>query len=141
MGFIEDFLLEYRDRVRYTYSACWEWTARLSDRGYAVLDIDNKTVRVHKYLWEHLHGQVPKGKELDHLCHNKCCINPNHLEPVTHLENMRRRRKTICQKGHIITIENSYDNGVGGRSCRICVLQKARLQALVRAARRVLCRL
>jgi hypothetical protein len=77
--------------------ACWVWTAQRDRWGYGRLNIYvaglGKTVKAmaHITLWELLMGPVPPGKQLDHLCHNEACINPDHLEPVTPSENCRRR--------------------------------------------------
>jgi hypothetical protein len=85
-------------------------------------------------LWEHLVGPVPDGLELDHLCRNPGCVNPDHLEPVTHKENMLRgfnpsatnARKTHCHKGHFFDAENTYIATTGARRCRTCLRELQR---------------
>ena len=76
-------------------AACWVWTGRLNDDGYGVLDMSwrgggPKLRSAHRLAYELLVGPIPDGLELDHLCFVRSCVNPAHLEPVTHAENLRR---------------------------------------------------
>lgn len=80
----------------------------------------------HRAAYVERYGPIPRGLETDHLCRNRWCANPDHLEAVTHAENMRRRSEaqTHCTHGHEFTPENTYlrprsANG-GARSCRAC---------------------
>lgn len=93
---------------------CWEWTAgKNNEYGMFWLDRDR---RAHAVAYELVRGPIPHGLELDHLCRNKGCVNPFHLEAVTHQENMRRALvKTHCSKGHARTPEN-----LSGSHCRVC---------------------
>jgi AraC-like DNA-binding protein len=74
---------------------CWEW-AGFREHGYGVMGQPGtrKVVRAHIAFYEEKYGPVPEGYELDHLCKNKPCCNPDHVEPVTHTENMRRSPTT-----------------------------------------------
>lgn len=80
---------------------CWEWTAFRDVNGYGRFGVGSRTagtarvMQAHRWAWEHLVGPVPPGLELDHLCGNKGCVNPDHLEPVAHDENMRRARLAV----------------------------------------------
>jgi len=80
-------------------SPCWIWTAGTHDKGYGRFwlgMIDGKRVWAysHRISWEHFNGQrVPKGCIVDHKCNHKLCCNPEHLEPITNLENIERARK------------------------------------------------
>lgn len=80
---------------------CWEWTGALDSKGYGAFGIGSApagTARIasaHRWAWEHLVGPIPAGLELDHLCSNRACVNPDHLEPVTHGENLRRARLAV----------------------------------------------
>ena len=108
-------------------SGCWLWTGPLTDKGYGSLPFRQKTLSAHKFSYELYVGRVPDGLELDHKCRNPCCVNPQHLEPVTHAENMRRSRRTHCRKGHPYSGDNlvicavpNRPNVGGMRICKIC---------------------
>ena len=110
---------------------CWEWTAAKSN-GYGKINsggVISTTLRAHRVSWYFLVGEIPDGLELDHLCRNRGCVNPDHLEPVTRKENMRRghwaadvqRAKTECPHGHEYTPDNTYIiPSTGSRSCVTC---------------------
>lgn len=72
-------------------TGCWLWTGALV-RGYGRVGIPatRRTMPAHRYYWERVNGPVPDGLEMDHLCRVRACVNPDHLEPVTRSENMRR---------------------------------------------------
>lgn len=87
-------------------TSCWIWRRSLNGRGYPYLSITTtvdgkhikKSYRAHRYLYEQAKGPIPKGLELDHLCRQRDCVNPDHLEPVTHRENCRRARWQVGVK-------------------------------------------
>lgn len=74
---------------------CWNWQGPTSGSGrgggYARMSLDSQTVAVHIVTFTHFYGYVPSKKQVDHLCNNRLCCNPDHLELVTHKENQRRR--------------------------------------------------
>jgi hypothetical protein len=69
---------------------CWVWTASLNNMGYPRFNAGDREMLAHRFAYEDVVGPIPDGLELDHLCRRPVCVNPAHLEPVTHRENMRR---------------------------------------------------
>lgn len=106
---------------------CWIWIGVLDTKGYGLASIANKRYRAHRIVYEALVGPIPEGLELDHLCKNTYCVNPTHLEPVTHAENMRRAFEGIthCRKGHE-KATNTYIGLDGKKRCRACNTEAAR---------------
>ncbi len=98
---------------------CWLWLGHTNGHGYAQVKIGGRAIYVHRHAWELLVGPIPQGMELDHLCRVRHCVNPDHLEVVTHAENMRRASWTHCRRGHLFV--NPIINSSGRRMCRICV--------------------
>jgi len=110
-------------------SGCWLWMGCILPTGYAYMTLGDRTKYAHRVSYETFKGPIPKDLQLDHLCRVRSCVNPNHLEPVTMLENIRRgnsglanRSKTHCINGHLLSDENIYSPGKsqGLRRCRIC---------------------
>jgi hypothetical protein len=103
---------------------CWEWIACRDRAGYGRLLVGKSAGLAHRYIYELMIGPVPEGLELDHLCRNTSCVNPAHLEPVSHQENCRRgrqtERKTHCPRGHPYSGDNLYINPNGSQKCREC---------------------
>ncbi len=111
-------------------SGCWLWLGELTPRGnYGLFFHQGKKRRAHTVSYEINVGPVPCGLEIDHKCRVHCCVNPNHLEPVTHMENCRRgmvgayqRAKTHCPQGHALSGDNVYidPKKPGMRACKAC---------------------
>lgn len=112
---------------------CWLWTGTIKSRYglYCAWDASRKVkinLPAHRAVWMALRGAIPEGMELDHLCKNPICVNPNHLEPVTRDENQRRSanpssvngKKAICVRGHLLDGTNLYLQPNGYRQCREC---------------------
>lgn len=86
---------------------CWIWIGRVDSGEYGQISVNARQVMAHRFSYELLVGPIPLGLSLDHLCRERLCVRPDHLEPVTHAENVRRglvgqhwRDRTSCPKGH-----------------------------------------
>ena len=97
------------------YTGCIEWMGWLNRDGYGGLVVDGVRWLAHRLAYTLAHGQFPAGLESDHLCRNRSCVNPEHIEPVTHRENTLRsslprmiaHRENRCVRGHALTAENT----------------------------------
>lgn len=113
-------------------SACWLWTAGGGADGYGRFWLDGRMVLAHRVAYALTVGPIPEDEGSasaiisDHVCRNRRCVNPSHIDLVTRAENTRRgdggawqRRKTHCKHGHEFTDENTIRRGVH-RVCRAC---------------------
>ncbi len=107
-------------------SGCWIWHGAKETAGYGSISRGHRVegrARAHRLIYEWLVGPIPASLDLDHLCRVPACVNPDHLEPVTHAENMRRQpRPDACPRGHAFMPENTQRARTGnkGRKCRAC---------------------
>ncbi len=111
------------DKFEITESGCWEWTASKYPSGYGAFFDGSRVNGAHRILYELVVEPIPNGLQIDHLCRNRGCINPDHLEVVTPGENTRRgspARKTHCPQGHEYSLENTHRTTDGHRHCRAC---------------------
>ena len=120
------------DKVNKIPNGCWEWTGALNNiDGYGIFWNGTRNQTAHRFAYEGLVGSVPDGLEIDHLCRNKKCVNPAHLETVTRSGNTSRgmgptlaanyqRSKTHCPQGHPYDEQNTYVYPNGRRCCRTC---------------------
>jgi HNH endonuclease len=107
---------------------CLLWQGRVSRDGYGRISVDGRTRQVHRVTWELFNGPIPEGLEPDHLCRVRRCAAPDHLELVTHRENMLRGQtiaafnaaKTRCPSGHPYDALNTAIRANGDRRCLEC---------------------
>lgn len=109
---------------------CWIWTASRNSYGYGKFFDGSRLVGAHRWVYEFLRAPIPDGLDIDHLCRNKACVNPWHLEPVTRGVNTRRHFELVthCPQGHAYDEENTRMENCRGftvRRCRACVRAKA----------------
>ena len=133
-------------RVEIDENGCWQWLGCLNYKGYGMIGaFRHKGAYAHRISYAVFVDAtpLPDGWTLDHLCRNRGCVNPKHLEAVPHGENVRRGNtgitwssRTHCANGHEFSPENTYDRGgTAGRGCRICRRERtARHQARKRLA-------
>lgn len=113
---------------------CWGWNARDNGNGYGVISTGYRgSVKVYAYRLAYMlfFGKIPDMMECDHLCNSRRCVNPLHIEIVTHQENMRRsqERRTTCKAGHPFNDTNTYW-WCGERHCRACRMQHSTTRRL-----------
>lgn len=105
-------------------SGCWLWVGARTVAGYGVCGGRKNRQYAHRWAYERWVGAIPAGTEIDHLCRTRCCVNPAHLEAVSHRENILRgvapaaeaARRTHCPEGHAYDATNSK----GDRVCSVC---------------------
>jgi hypothetical protein len=109
---------------------CWLWIGPLDADGYAAqmkvgsrTDGSRSAVRPHRWMYEHFIGPIPTGLVIDHLCRQRNCLNPLHMEAVTTEENTARGARatmTHCHRGHVFAGLNLRISASGGRVCKTC---------------------
>lgn len=97
---------------------CWSWYGKVTAGGYATAYIDGYARRLHRYTWEVLRGEIPDRLEIDHLCRNRRCVNPDHLEPVTGVVNRERARNPLYRdkEQHELVWRRRFNEMLGVRS-------------------------
>ncbi len=128
----------FMEKIKVAENGCWEWIGSLDgpgdEHGYGAFHVPGTTsrvIRAHLFAYKTVVGPIPQGLEIDHLCRNHSCVNPNHLEPVAHQVNVLRglvpivngqnqREKTHCPKGHPYDSSNTLVRKNGSRDCLTC---------------------
>lgn len=122
------------EKLQITEAGCAEWTHYIERTGYARIWVDGRNVLAHRWMYERFRQTIPVGLVIDHLCRNRACVNPAHLEAVTSQINTLRgdvplyphnAYKLFCPAGHPYSAENTY-TGSRGRVCFICKKTNAR---------------
>ncbi len=111
-------------------TGCWIWRRALTGAGYGTIYNGKRSQTAHRAFYEFYHGSIPVGLTIDHLCHNRACVNPGHLEPVTRVDNVMRgesphakhARQVNCHLGHDLT--DSYITPDWRRQCRKCLRRR-----------------
>ncbi len=124
---------------------CWIWTRATNKHGYGCARHQGQRQLAHRTAYELLVGPIPDGLEPDHLCRNSPCVNPDHIELVTHRTNSlrgysppaRNARKTHCLRGHPFSGDNLRITPTGGRVCRAChrIAERLRVRKAKASAR------
>ena len=119
-------------------TVCWEWLGGKYPTGYGRFALGDKYVYAHRFAYESLIGTIPPGLPIDHLCRNRPCVNPAHMEPVTNKVNILRgqgwgavhARATHCPQGHPYDLLNTLVDRRGYRECKICRNARARAKRM-----------
>lgn len=122
------------ERCRVEESGCWSWVGPHKETGYGLgRRADGSYTHAHRVVYEWIIGPIPAGLDLDHLCRNRGCVNPWHMEPVTKSVNKRRgrspqRERTHCPAEHPYDEANTYVDRTGRRHCRQCRIDRRKAQ-------------
>jgi len=125
---VKEPLKRFMAKVIVQPSGCWEWQGFITSQGYGQFYLNGKLVTAHRFSYEQAKEAIPDGMTLDHLCRNRKCVNPDHLEVVTLQENILRGignaatnfRKTHCIYRHSYTSNNTHIAPSGERVCLTC---------------------
>ena len=136
---VQKTITSFWSRVNKT-DKCWLWTGGRGKEGYASFRSDGRDMYGHQFSFMlHTGAWCPEGLELDHVCRVRHCVNPAHLEPVTHHENLLRGsvKKKYCHRGHVLADPNYYyyamKNGTTKKKCKACMKRANRRSKVTHA--------
>jgi len=136
---VNDPLKYLESKITRDSSGCWLWHGVILSTGYGQAASNGRRFMAHRFAYELLVGPIPAGLTIDHLCRVRQCVNPDHMEPVSRWENVRRAptnpvaanlTKTTCPRGH----EYTSTGRKGWRKCRTCVNELSRQKRRERGA-------
>lgn len=131
-------MMRFFDKIKVNDSGCWEWQGHLNNRGYGQFSYRGKSIGAHRFMYELQHDiKLTTKTQIDHLCKNRICVNPDHFEVVNNRANTLRgmgptainARREECVNGHPFDEENTYirpDNG--HRQCKACVRERSKIK-------------
>jgi HNH endonuclease len=129
---MEDLIERFTEKIEEPFDVhndCWKWTSSINPDGYGNFWMNWRSAKAHRVAYELFVGPIPEGFEIDHLCRNRACVRPDHLEPVPRVLNMMRGEgngsQTHCPAGHPYDEQNTYywtnpQTGYTARYCRAC---------------------
>ena len=126
----------FTEKIWVLEDTCWLWTGTIAHTGYGQIGDRGQSLLAHRVSYQMFKGPIPDGLQIDHLCRNRWCVNPDHMEPVTLVINVERgvspsalnRQKTHCPAGH------PYDHRFGARQtrgCRPCINARRRAKRAI----------
>ena len=132
----QDPIKKFYSRIKKTSDDCWEWQGGLYSNGYARCRFNGKEHLVHRWAYETFIAMIPDGLHCHHVCYNRACVNPQHLELRTNRDNifdkdsastaLYNMNKTHCKRGHEFNDHNTLVNKYGWRYCRTCHKERER---------------
>lgn len=129
-----DWLKEYVLAEAASVDGCWVWTGHIMKSGYGRKRVGPKKILAHRFVYERMIGPIPSGLTIDHLCRNRACVRPDHLDPVTAYENFLRGGSPIARNAMKVGCPRCGEpllriTSYGGRRCRTCTREAKRLWA------------
>jgi hypothetical protein len=119
----------FKKHIQITKEGCWEWTAKIhKNTGYGYFTVKGKTHLSHRFSYKYFKGEIPLNLCIDHICENRKCVNPEHLQAITLKQNIlkgksvcaQKAKQIYCHKNHPLSGENLYITPDNRRQCKTC---------------------